>query len=102
MGIFKYFWEGGRINHDIKVLIRQDEEIINFVESRNYRLDIIEIYQLRNLIIQKAIKSEIITDSEAKSKCGNKESLFGYWWIVGSVNQALSVDIVFSDNFYKK
>ncbi len=102
MGIFKYLWDGGKVNYDVKLLIRQNDEIIKFVESRNYKLDIIEIYQLRNLIIQKAIEAEIITDSEAKSRCGDKESLFGYWWIVGSVNQALSVDIVFSDNFYKK
>ncbi len=101
MSIFKYLWDGGRVNHYMKKYIRQDQEIIDFVEKKNYNLDIVEIFQLRNLILRKGVENEIISQKEAQDKCGDKESIFGYHWIKSIVEEALSIEIIVVNNPFK-
>jgi hypothetical protein len=101
MSIFKYFWDGGRVNHYMKKYIRQDQEIIDFVEKKNYNLDIVELFLLRNLVLRKGVESETMSQKEAIEKCGNKESFFGYSWVKSIVEEALSIEIIVVDNPFK-
>jgi hypothetical protein len=98
MSLFKYFWEGGRVNHYMKQFIRQDKEVIDFVEKRNYVLSVVEIFQLRDMVLRKGVESGNMTQQEAISKCGDRESNFGYSWIKSMVDEALSVELIIVNN----
>ncbi len=96
---WKYFLSGGRVNYEMLNFIKQDEEIKDYLKSKQYMLDIVDFYMFRNMILNKSVNSNIITHKEAIEKCGTKESLFGYHWIKSIVEDALKIEITLVDNF---